>query len=303
MKILLTGGAGFIGSHLAEAFLNQKHMVAIVDNLSHPVKNFQKILNKTKFYKADIKDFSTLKKIFQKEKPDIINHHSAESSISASGISVFENNVLGTLNLLESAKEFKIKKFIFASSAAVYGKQQLLPIKENVSLNPFSNYGISKLTAEYYLQLYQKYFSVIIFRYGNVYGPRQDSTSEGGVVSIFSQKILNNKPCQIYGDGKQIRDFIFVEDIVKTNLKCLKLNHGGIFNISTGKQKTILELFELLKKISRQKAVYQFVKQRKGEIRKSLLDNSQAKTTLNWQAAYTLEQGLKITFNNLKNNQ
>lgn len=301
MKILLTGGVGFIGSYLAEAFTNKRHFVVIVDNLSHPVKNFQKILNKTKFYKADIKDFSGLKKIFQKEKPDIINHHAAEASVSASGLSVFKNNVLGTLNLLELAKEFRIKKFIFASSAAVYGRAKIFPIKEETRLKPLSEYGISKLTAEYYLRLYQKHFSVIILRYSNVYGSRQDSTAEGGVVSIFSQKILNSQTCQIYGDGEQTRDFIFVKDVVEANLKCLNLEKSDIFNISTREQTTVRRLFEILEKISQKKAVYQFAKERAGEIKKSVLDNAKAIKTLNWQPEYTLKQGLKITFNGLDN--
>jgi len=295
MKILLTGGAGFIGSYLVEALIKQKNKIVVVDNLIHPVKNFQKILKGAKFYRADIRNYSLLRKIFLQEKPEIVNHHAAEASINKVGISIFENNVLGTLNLLKLARDFKIKKFIFASSAAVYGKQRLFPIKETVSLNPLSVYGISKWAAEYYLNLYQKDFIIIILRYSNVYGWRQDVSSEGGVVSIFIHKILNKEICQIYGDGEQIRDFIFVADVVNANLKCLKSKKSDIFNISTGRPTSVFQLLELLKKITKKPISYQFVNERVGEIKKNILDNTRAKKLLKWQPAYSLEEGLRNT--------
>ena len=295
MKILLTGGAGFIGSHLVEGYIKNDHNVIVVDNLFHPVKNFKQIIKKTKLYKADICDFDYLKKIFKKEKPQAINHHAAQSSISSKGINLFKTNVLGTLNLLKLSKEYKVKKFIFASSAAVYGHAKSFPIKEESIIQPISEYGISKASAEYYINLFKDDFNTIIFRYSNVYGPRQDSTAEGGVISIFSENIKKGKQCLIFGNGKQTRDFINVKDVVNANLKALKLKKSDTFNISTAKETSIIKLLELFYTTPPRGAAppggkkqVKYLKERAGEIRKSLLDNSKAKKNLFWRPRASL---------------
>ena len=288
MKILLTGGAGFIGSHLLEAYVKNGYQVVIVDDLSHPVKNFEQIIQKTKLYKADICDFSSLKKIFRKEKPQVVNHHAAQSSISSKGINLFKVNVLGTLNLLKLSKKYKVKKFIFASSAAVYGQAKSFPIKETNKIQPISEYGISKTSAEFYINLFKDDFNAIIFRYSNVYGPRQDSTAEGGVVSIFAENISKGKQCLIFGDGKQTRDFINVSDVVNANLKALQLDKSDIFNISSAKETSIIKLLGFFYTTPPGGAAppggkkqFKHLKPRTGEIRRSLMDNSKAKRILN----------------------
>lgn len=280
MKILLTGGAGFIGSHLIEGYVKNGHQVIIIDDLSHPVKDFKKIVKRIKLHKTDICDFNSLKKIFKKEKPQVVNHHAAQSSISSKGINLFKVNIFGTLNLLKLSKECKVKKFIFASSAAVYGNAKKFPIKETAEIKPFSEYGISKAIAEYYIKLYENDFNTIIFRYSNVYGPRQDSTAEGGVVSIFAENTKKGKQCLIFGNGKQTRDFINVLDVISANLKALKLEKSDIFNISSAKETSIIELLALFQKTNKKKLKVKHLKPRAGEIKRSLLDNSKAKNFL-----------------------
>jgi len=294
MKILLTGGTGFIGSHLVEGYLKNDHQVIVVDDLSHPVKNFKQIIKKTKLYKVDIYDFCSLEKIFNKEKPQIVNHHAAQSSISSKGISLFKVNVSGTLNLLKLSKEYKVKKFIFASSAAVYGHAKSFPIKENSNIQPISEYGISKTSAEFFINLFKDDFNTIIFRYSNVYGPRQDSTAEGGVVSIFTENISKGKQCLIFGDGRQTRDFINVLDVVNANLKALKLDKGDIFNISTAKETSIIKLLGFFQKADKRSIKVAHSKPRVGEIRRSLMDNSKAKKILSWRPVTRLSERERI---------
>jgi len=293
MKILLTGGAGFIGSHLTEAFIKEGFEVTVVDNLSHGKLSL--IEKKAKFYQVDINDFDKLKEVFAKEKPQVINHHAAEIRVSVSGIKVFRDNVLGTLHLLELGKKYKINKFIFASSAAVYGESKYYPIKENQDLVPISGYGISKLTAEFYIRLYNNYFKTIIFRYSNVYGPRQESSGEGGVMSIFIRRLLNRQDCQIYGNGLQKRDFIYIDDVISANIKAIRYGRSEIFNISSNKEISILNLYYLVKKNIDSRSSYQLKLSRIGDIDKSILDNYKAKKKLNWYPKVNIEQGLNLT--------
>ncbi len=229
MKILVTGGAGFIASHIADAFIEEGHSVHILDNLS---SGFEKNINpKASFIKADIRDKS-LSKIFEKEKFDVINHHAAQMDVRRSVADPAfdaEINILGTINLLQNAVKYKVSKFMFASTGgAIYGEQEYFPADEKHPTAPLSPYGISKLSVEKYLFFYKAQYDLnySILRYANIYGPRQNPHGEAGVVAIFSKKLLNGEQPVINGEGKQTRDYTFVKDVVKANL--LALNDTGL---------------------------------------------------------------------------
>ncbi|MFQ3675377.1 MAG: SDR family NAD(P)-dependent oxidoreductase [Endomicrobiia bacterium] len=301
MKILVTGGAGFIGSNIVDEYILQGHNVVVVDNLSAgKIENLNK---KVKFYKVDIRDNLSLKKIFQKEKFDIINHHAAQIDVRKS----VENpqfdavvNIVGTLNLLQLSIKHKIKKFIFASSGGtIYGECKNKPApKENVSYKPEAPYGCSKLAIEYYLGYYNAIYGLkfAVLRYANVYGPRQDPFGEAGVVAIFANRMLKNEDVYIFGDGKQMRDFVFVKDVVNANVLCLKKDFKKlVVNIGTGEAISVNELFYNMKKIIgySKEAIYKPA--RKGELFKSYLNNSLANKELSWKPKKSFYDGLKET--------
>jgi len=288
LRILITGGAGFIGSHITDLYVKKGHQVAVIDSLSHGRK--ENVHKKASFFHADITS-PQISRIFSKFKPQVVNHHAALVNVSESMKSPTMDgkvNVLGTLNLLENAKKAKVKQFIFASSVAVYGEPKKFPVKENARLRPISFYGISKLISEKYITLYKGDFLTTIFRYGNVYGPRQDSSAEGGVVAIFINNLVRNKDCIIYGDGKQTRDFVSVFDVAQANLLATEKKIGGVFNISTNKETSILDLYKLLKNKIDSKSQLRFAKPRKGDIKNSVLDNKKAKKVLAWRPKYGL---------------
>ncbi len=207
MKILVTGGAGFIGSHIIDAYVRLGHKVVVIDNLKTGFKN--NLNKKAKFYRTDIRNLKSIKQIFKKEKFDIVNHHAAIAEVIKSiknPLLTIETNVLGTINLLVASSENKIKKFIFASTGgAIYGEPKKIPVDENTPAKPLSPYGLSKLLAEESIKFYARNFGFdyLIFRYGNVYGPRQNPKGEAGVVAIFSYLIKNNKQPIIFGDGSK----------------------------------------------------------------------------------------------------
>lgn len=294
MRILVTGGAGFIGSHLVDLLIQKGFRVAVLDNLASARK--KKLNQKAVFFQEDILS-PKISRIFAKFKPEIVNHHAALVNIAAS----WQNpemdlriNVRGTLNILEMAKKIKTKQFIFASSVAVYGDCKKLPSTENQSLSPISVYGVSKATAEFYVKLYKNDLVTTILRYANVYGPRQDAKAEGDVVAIFINNLKKKKRCSIFGSGRQTRDFIFVEDIARANYQAIKLLQSGIYNIATTSETSILELYRLLKDLTGSKSKPQFLKKREGDIYRSVLDNKKAKKFLNWQPRVNLKTGLKL---------
>ena len=225
MKILVTGGAGFIGSHVVDELIQKGHKVVVIDDFSSGKK--ENLNRKAKFYKLDICD-PKIAKVFKKEKFDAVFHLAAQISAAHSMTHpLFDAkvNVLGTINLIENAFKYGVKKFIYTSSGGVlYGNAKKLPTPENSSLNPICPYGVSKLTAENYLRYYHKNFNLdfIGLRYGNVYGPRQDGKGEAGVVAIFIENFLAKKPCIVYGDGNQTRDYVYVKDVAKANVMFLK---------------------------------------------------------------------------------
>jgi len=296
MKILVTGGAGFIGSHLVDKLIEQGHKVTVIDNLS--TGNKKNLHPKARFYMLDICSSKT-EDIFKKEKPEIIFHFAAQTDIRKSIEDPIEDakiNILGSLNLLENCKKYKLKKFIFASSVGVYGEPKMLPIKENHSINPLAPYPIGKLTIEKYLYHYQTLgISFVSLRYSNIYGPRQISEGEGGVVAIFIDKVLKEKRPIIYGNGKQVRDFLHVDDAVAAAILGIKSSSGSVYNIGTNKETTIGNLFKLISKILDKdiKPIYKPFRQ--GEIIRSRVSYLKAKKDLKWQPKYNLKKGLQET--------
>lgn len=304
MKILVTGGAGFIASHITDAFINAGHQVVIIDDLSMGKK--ENINPKAKFYQLDIRS-KAINDIFEKEKFDIVNHHAAQMDVRKSvDDPMFDAsvNVVGVLNLLENCKKFDVKKFIFASTGgAIYGEQDYFPADENHPVRPLSPYGITKLATEKYLFYYEQIFglSYVILRYANVYGPRQNPHGEAGVIAIFAQKMLEGSQPQINGDGKQTRDYVFVADVVRANFLALNYDKSDIFNIGTGIEADVNELFHHLKQLTNSKCEEFHAPAKKGEQLRSVLDTKKIKTILDWTPQVELEEGLKLTVEFFKN--
>ena len=300
-KVLITGGAGFIGSHLAEE-LAENNEVIVIDNLSTgKLENIKHLLNDKKiiFKKGDIRDLNFLKNEF--EGADYIFHQAAVVSVPKSvedPVSTNEVNVNGTLNVLIAAKNCDAKKVVFASSCAVYGDNPDLPLKEDMLPRPLSPYAASKLACECYCQVFAEVYGLptVSLRYFNVYGPRQDANSDyAAVIPKFIARVLENKPPIIYGDGNQTRDFIFVKDIVRANITAAESSITGTFNIASGKATSIEELaMQIIKTAGKNedmKPIHE--KPRAGDIKHSSADISKAKEKLNFQPEYSLEEGLE----------
>lgn len=302
MKILVTGGCGFIGSHIVDAYLDMGHKVAVIDNLSTgDIKNLNA---RAKFFKEDICN-KNIKKIFEQEKFDIINHHAAQINVRTSvDDPIFDANVniMGSLNLLDLAMKYSIKKFIFASSGgAVYGEPDRFPITEDFSINPTSPYGLSKATIERYVLIFSKLknFDYVIFRYSNVYGPRQISKSEAGVISIFIEQILNSRKCIVFGDGNQTRDYVYVNDVVNANIEALECK-SAILNIGTGIETSVNDLINILSDITKKNVDHEHDAPRSGDVFRNIVDASRAATTIYWMPKTILNQGIKKTFDYFK---
>ncbi|MFI5263873.1 MAG: NAD-dependent epimerase/dehydratase family protein, partial [Candidatus Kapaibacterium sp.] len=254
MKILITGGAGFIASHIADAFVSAGHSVVLLDNLSSG--RIENLNPNAQFVQGDIRDTALVRSLFAKHSFDIVNHHAAQMDVRKSVADPLfdaDVNILGTLNLLEASREHSVKRFIFASTGgAIYGEQDYFPADENHPTRPESPYGIAKCSIELYLHYYRKVHGLehTIFRYANVYGPRQDPHGEAGVVSIFSNALLEGRQCTIFGDGKQTRDYVYVGDVVRAHLLTIEKNVGSeTFNISTGIETDVNHLFSMLSTI------------------------------------------------------
>lgn len=305
MKILVTGGAGFIASHIVDAYILAKHDVAVIDNLSSGKREF--VNKNAKLYEIDIRNTRDTKRVLRSFRPDVINHHAAQISVRKSVEDPHldaEVNIIGLLNLLESARNVGVKKIIFASSGGVvYGEADQIPTPENYHpLQPLSPYGISKLTSEYYLHFYYKAHKMpyIAFRYGNVYGPRQNPHGEAGVVAIFTLKLLNNETPIINGNGKQTRDYISIRDVVAANVLALNSSEVGAFNIGTGKETSVLQLYESLIEIVGKSVKAKFGPPKTGEQNRSCLYCERARQVLNWMCIYDLKKGLSDTVHYFK---
>jgi len=298
VKILVTGGAGFIGSNLVDRFIQERHQVTIIDNLSTGMEaNLNK---KPKFFKVDIRS-AVIDKIFERTKPDVLCHHAAQIDVRksvADPIFDAEVNIVGSLNLLNSCVKHKVKKVIFASTGgAIYGEQDYFPADEKHPANPLSPYGVTKLTIEKYLHFYRETYGIefVSLRYANVYGPRQNPFGEAGVVAIFTERLLTDKDAVINGDGTQTRDFVFVDDVAESNLLALNYPKSDIFNIGTSIETDINSILRLLKKITGSKQKEGHNPPKSGEPQRSVLDFSKAETLLKWKPRYSLQDGIART--------
>lgn len=304
MKILVTGGAGFIGSHVVEAYLGAGHQVVIVDNLSTGRK--ENLNPKAKFYEMDILD-DKLQQVMQDENIEAVNHHAAQIKVKASLEDPYFDvkvNVLGSVLLLDLCRRAGVKKVIYASSGgAMYGEAVKGPFPEETHPRPFSVYGASKLSVEYYLDVFAQNFGLeyVILRYANVYGPRQDALGEGGVVAIFTHCMLHGGEFQIFGDGYNIRDYVYVKDVARASLLALDYPKNDAFNIGTGAETTTNQLFETLAKATGYSKPSKHTVARLGDLQKSVLDPSKAKRLLKWEPKYDLAAGLKETVEYYKN--
>ena len=304
MKIMVTGGAGFIGSHIVNAYIDAGHDVVIIDDLSSGEMSF--VNPKAMFYQLNIHS-PDVKTILEKEKISAINHHAAQISVSESvSDPLFDanSNIIGTLQLLQNAVSLKIDKFVFASTGgAMYGKQTVFPANEEHPCHPLSPYGISKLCAEKYINYFrtQHGLNTTVLRYSNVYGPHQNPHGEAGVVAIFCQRLMEGLPPVICGDGEQTRDFISVKDVAQANIIALDSKCEGTFNLGTGKETSVNLLTKELLKVSGIRTSAKHSPPRKGEQRRSSIDSSKLLKNFGWKPCISLEEGLLETINYFKN--
>jgi len=299
VKVLVTGGAGFIGSHVVDLLISNGHEVVVVDDLS--TGRLTNLNPAAKFYQIDIRS-PQLAEVFDKERPDYIDHHAAQMDVRRSVVDPrfdADVNVLGSINLIENARRFNVKRIVYISTGgAVYGEPEYLPCDEAHPVNPICPYGASKHTVEHYLFMYQEMYGLeyVVLRYPNVYGPRQDPLGEAGVVAIFTGQMMAGKPVIINGDGEQVRDFVYVEDCARANLMALTTNNPNtVYNLGFGRGTTVNEIFETLKKVTAYRLPPNYGPAKLGETRRIYLDASKAQQLLGWKPAVGLEEGLEHT--------
>ena len=290
MRITVTGGAGFIGSHLVDRLIEDGHTVQVIDNLYTGNKEF--VHSKAQFVELDIRD-PKLYSVLEEFRPDYIFHEAAQTEVSTSMSDPMldcDINLMGLINLLNAAVKLDVKKFLMPSSAAVYGNLDTLPLNEEMIGNPSSFYGLTKLTTEHYLRIYHETFGLpyICYRYSNVFGPRQGNGGEGGVISIFAKAIVQGSPIIIYGDGKQTRDFIYVDDVVEANILGMQHQVTGIYNVSTGISSSVNLLVDEFRNISGKDIEVVYDKPRLGDIRDSVLATDKSEKELLFTAKYNL---------------
>ncbi len=310
MKVLVTGGAGFIASHIVDAFIKRGDEVVILDNLSSGSRS--NLNPKAEFVLGDVTDAALVRDLFQKHKFEIVNHHAAQLDLRKSVIDpVFDctQNIIGSLNLLEAAKETgSLKRFMFASTGgAIYGEQDYFPADEQHPTRPISPYGVAKRSIELYLHYYKEVHGMdyVAFRYTNVYGPRQSPHGEAGVVAIFTEKLLRGDEAVINGDGSQTRDYVFVGDLVRAHMLTLeKLQGSDIINISTGIEADVNEIFNVLNAhVTAGKASAKHGPAKAGEQQRSVCSFAHAEKMLGWKPEVSLQDGLRQTVEFFKNKQ
>ena len=298
MKVLVTGGAGFIGSHLVDRLIQEGHEVVVVDNLS---TGKRRNLNRAaRFFKLDIQSWR-LERVFRNERPNLVMHLAAQMDVRKSVEDpTFDAqvNVLGTLNVLQQSIKHGVRKVVFSSSGgAIYGEQEIYPAPESHVTKPLSPYGISKLCGEQYLSYYQRVngLQVVALRYANVYGPRQDPEGEAGVIAIFIQKLLNNEQAIVNGNGRQTRDFVYVEDVVEANLAAMGQDIQGTFNVGTGEETSINDLLRVLVQHTNSTCKEVHGPAKGGEQARSVIDSGKLRQELSWESKTELSEGLKHT--------
>jgi len=307
MRILITGGAGFIGSHTVDALIASKsHDLAVLDDLSSGKR--ERLDPSIRFHHADIRNADEVRLIVDRERPEVLMHLAAQMDVRKSVAEPSfdaEINIGGLLNLMEAGRERGLKRVIFASSGgAIYGEQERFPCDEQHRCRPLSPYGVSKLATEAYLFFYKVQYGIdyATLRYSNVYGPRQDPHGEAGVVAIFCGRILAERPCTIYGDGEQTRDYVYVGDVARANLAALNIPAWGAFNIGTGLETSVNQLFGSLARIAGTNQPPVLAAMRPGEQRRSVISAERAAAELGWLPEIALEEGLKRTFESFKLN-
>jgi UDP-glucose 4-epimerase len=304
MKVLVTGGAGFIGGHVAEALLAAGHEVVVVDNLHTGVR--ENVPEGAAFYPIDICDHAAIAEIFARERIEAVSHQAALASVResmADPIRYAEVNVVASLNLLELARKHQCRRFVFASSGgAVYGEGDSeagdrLPFTENSPAQPMDNYGANKLSIEIHLGLYHANYQLpyAALRYANVYGPRQSGAGEAGVVAIFANAMIDNAPTRISGDGEQTRDFVYVGDVARANVRALESDAVGVFNLGTEVATSINTLHRIMATLAGYTQTPTYTPRPVGEVRATRVDCRKAGAQLNWQAEVSLEEGLRRT--------
>ncbi len=298
MNILLTGGAGFIGSHVADKLIEAGHLVTIIDNLS--TGSMVNVPPDAEFIQIDIRD-AKVEELFQNRKIEAIYHFAAQMDVRYSVKYPLEDldiNIAGSVNLLDMCCKYDVAKFIFASTGgAVYGEQDYFPATEDHPTRPISPYGVSKLSVEHYLYYFHNEFGVngVALRFANVYGPRQNPHGEAGVVAIFCDRLISGEQAYIYGDGLQTRDYVFVEDVARVNKLALDLNGFQTFNIGTGVETDVVSLFEGLSSLTGSRMKREHKPPMPGEQRRSCIDPGMAGRLLGWRPEIPLSVGLAKT--------
>ncbi len=305
MKILVTGGAGFIGSHIVDAYISSGHEVVVLDNLSSGKKS--NLNPKATLVQGDIGDAKAVRDLFVQGRFDAVNHHAAQIDVRRSvDDPVYDAsvNILGALNLFESCVATGVKKVVFASSGgASYGEQDYFPADEDHPQRPISPYGVAKLTTEKYLFYYHAVYKLdsVCLRYSNVYGPRQNPEGEAGVVAIFASRMLAGGQPLINGDGKQTRDYVFVGDVVRANVKALEVARSDVFNVCTGVESDVNDLFRIIRKKTGSPCDEKHAPAKKGEQLRSVLSYGKIQRELGWTPEVSLEEGLGRTVDFFRN--
>jgi UDP-glucose 4-epimerase len=305
MRILVTGGAGFIGSHIVDAYIEAGHSVAVVDDLS--TGHREQVHPQARFYQADVTKADELARIFASERPELVSHQAAQKSVRLSvedPAADAKINILGTLHLLELCRRSGVAHVLFASTGgAIYGDAERIPTPEETPAWPISPYGIAKLTVEHYLYYYQHQYGLTYtaLRYANVYGPRQDPHGEAGVVAIFVERLLSGETPVIYGDGSQTRDYVYVGDVAAANRRALETRAAGAYNVGTGIETTVNELYAALAEAVGVSRPAEYAAPRPGEQRRSALDARRAAETLDWRPRVSLPEGLRRTVDHFRN--
>jgi UDP-glucose 4-epimerase len=306
VRIIVTGGAGFIGSHIVDAYLNAGHEVLVLDSLwEHGGGRRINVPERANFIHMDIRD-QGVARIFHEFKPQVVSHHAAQHSVAISSRDPkydADVNVIGMLNVLEASVKNGVKKVIFASSGATYGTPDRLPMDERTSQRPESPYGITKMVAEHYLRFYknEKGLDFTALRYGNVYGPRQDPNGEAGVIAIFIGKFLKHEGVRIDSDGEQTRDYIYVKDIAQLNVLALDRGSGGCYAIGTNTRTSVNDIYRTLVEISGFEAPITKAPRRPGDARDAQFDAALAKKELGWKAQTKIADGMRETYDYFRN--